>query len=231
MLKSVLKACLILIALLGGNGLAQASSDDKNHITHFGMDMRSTVGILFIEDQYSPGGIINEGLNIKALLMADRYKYGHIKGRHIMFALMPGWRFILSDLEINLFAGMDVNTTWLSPDDGANPMRGTHIGAHVDGEFWYQPNKYFMTDGAFSVSSLRNIYWGRLRMGWRLLDIAFVGPEYVVIGEKGYDQKRIGVHLTAIPLGLFNLNISGGVTMDNYDNNRPYMRLSTIIRF
>lgn len=77
----------------------------------------------------------NDGFTLKLLLAGGQYRYTagttNITGTNFLAAVLPGWRIKRGDLEVKIYAGLDLQHHILSPDDLGNNLRGTHAGLRV----------------------------------------------------------------------------------------------------
>ena len=73
---------------------------------------------------WSPGGLDHDGFALKVMFGGGLYNYvsgalGNIEvtGRQLSAAILPGWRFGRGALTLTVFAGLDLQSHRLSPDD------------------------------------------------------------------------------------------------------------------
>jgi hypothetical protein len=111
---------------------------------------------------------------------------------------MPGWRFKHDRLELTVFAGLDFQDHLLTPDDPASAVRGRKWGARGGADLWYEPWHAIMLAGNVSVSSIGPGYWSRAAAGWRVLDMIWLGPEALALGDPSYQQYRVGAHMNGL---------------------------------
>ena len=132
---------------------------------------------------WSPQGLAQEGFTLKVLLSGGSYRYHagtiEITGNQGLAAAMPGWRFKSDRLEVTLFAGIDLQYHWLTPDDPGNRLRGTHPGLRAGFDLWYEPADMIMTTASLWASTIDTNVWGRVAAGVRFLDRVWLGPEAV----------------------------------------------------
>ena len=70
-------------------------------------------------------------------------------------------------------------------------------------DFWYQPRPWLMAAANASYATSGSGYSVRGAIGWRLLDLLFVGPETQILGCDDYRQYRVGLHATGLRSGDF----------------------------
>jgi hypothetical protein len=118
---------------------------------------------------WSPGGLAHEGFTLKLLLAGGLYRYEagttEIMGRHLLAALLPGWRFRLGRHQTVIHLGPEVQDHRLLPDDLNNRLRGTRYGVRGSFDFWFQPTDLLMLSGAFSASTIEWNFWSRMQAG------------------------------------------------------------------
>src|SRR5262249_30394765 len=105
---------------------------DGAHVDRYllfgGFDLWRNGGFLHGGLLWSPGGLAQEGFTLKLLIGGGQYRYlsgnTEITGHQTIGSAMPGWRFKTDQLEVVAFAGADVQSHRLSPDDLGNKLRG-----------------------------------------------------------------------------------------------------------
>jgi len=183
---------------------------------------------------WSPDGLDRPGFVAKVLAGAGTYRYlnGTVDtlGQVTLLDAMPGWRFKTGTLEVTVFAGAELQNHRLTPDDTANKARGLHGGGRFAVESWYEPTAGTMTSIAGSFASVGHSYWSRAALGWRALDLAYVGPEVLALGDDTYQQWRFGLHATALHLGAFEWSFGAGYVEDNDGRGGLYLSLGVLTR-
>jgi hypothetical protein len=183
---------------------------------------------------WSPDGLGREGFTLKLLTAAGIYRYrsggGTIVGETGLAAAMPGWRFKFDRLEITAVVGVDLQGHLLTPDDPGNRVRGVHAGVRGGFDLWYQPSDSMMVAASVSASTIGPNYWSRVATGWRLFDLAWVGPEALALAGSNYDQFRLGVHATSYRIGPLEWSAGLGYTRDSDKHNGVYGRLGVLTR-
>lgn len=184
---------------------------------------------------WSPGGLNNDGFTLKVLLAGGSYLYqsgiNDITGRYLLGSVMPGWRFKRGDLELKVFAGVDVQHHETSPDDPGNRLRGNHAGARFNAEMWWEPAPaQMMISGSFSGSTVGDSFGVRAAAGWRLLNQFWIGPEVEASGDEIYRQYRVGAHVTSFKAGDFEWTLGAGYVEDNSHHSGLYGRIGVLTR-
>ena len=113
-----------------------------------GFDLWRNGGTFYGGAQWAPGGLNAEGFTLKILLAEGSYLYRSgttdVRGTYLLGSVMPGWRIKRGDLEIKVFAGLDLQNHRLSPDDLSNSLRGNHAGLRVSADLWWEPTRTMM---------------------------------------------------------------------------------------
>ena len=199
-----------------------------------GFDLWRNGGSFYGGAQWAPGGLNNDGFTLKILLAEGNYRYlsgsTDIRGTSLLAAIMPGWRIKRGDLEIKMFAGLDLQNHRLSPDDLSNSLRGNHAGLRVSADSWWQPMHSMMLASSISGSTIGNSFGIRGAAGWRLLDRFWTGPEIETSGDDVYRQYRFGAHITSFKTGEFEWALGAGYVEDNNRRSGAYGRLSVLTR-
>jgi hypothetical protein len=113
-----------------------------------GFDLWRNGGTFYGGAQWAPGGLNVDGFTLKILLAEGSYLYRSgttdVRGTYLLGSVMPGWRIKRGDLEIKVFAGLDLQNHRLSPDDLSNSLRGNHAGLRVSADLWWEPTRTMM---------------------------------------------------------------------------------------
>ena len=112
------------------------------------------------------------------------------------------------------FIGIDYQNQQLTPDDISNPARGTEIGFKVAADMATLRTEgplYFSLSGNYSTAF--ESYWARARVGANMHRVT-IGPEFVALGNVGFDATRVGGFLTfdlpVTPNLPLEVTLSGG---------------------
>jgi Cellulose biosynthesis protein BcsS len=94
------------------------------------------------------------------------------------------------------YVGFDYQDSLLHPEDPTNPLRGTATGAKIEGHYYFGDDKQPLDVRlAAEYSTAFSTYYADLRIGGRILDKLFIGPDASVDGDTGYDARRLGGYL------------------------------------
>lgn len=184
--------------------------------------------------RWSPHGVDHDGFTIKALIAEGAYRYTSgtrdIRGINFTGSVMPGWQFVRGKFIATLLAGLDVQHHRFLPDDPANPAHGTHLGARVNADLWWEPNATMMSAASLSASSIGNSYWARAAIGWRMMEKFWIGPEAIALGDRTFHQYSAGLHLTALKANHFEWSFASGYTRDQNGRAGLYGRMGMLAR-
>jgi hypothetical protein len=187
---------------------------------------------------WSPGGLDNDGFTFKALLSGGTYRYisgalgnTEVTGRELAAQFSPGWHFkFAGGLELRVFAGFDIQDHRLSPDDPSSGLRGQDYGVRAAFDLWYEPTPLTMVAIDGSVSSIDHQYSVRGAVGMRAFDWFYLGPEVQRFNSEGYQQTRLGIHVTAFRTSIGEWSAAAGWGTDTGDRDGPYMRVGWLTR-
>ena len=141
---------------------------------------------------------------------------------------MPGWRIKRGDVEIKVFTGLAVENRALSPDN--DRLRGTHFGAQMAAELWWEPTRATMLAANASATTIGSEYSARAAAGWRLLDRFWAGPEVSISSDAYSTQYRVGAHVTGFKTGTMEWSIASGFVEDSFHRSGIYGRVGVFRR-
>lgn len=187
---------------------------------------------------WAPSGLDRDGPVLKLIFGGGIYRYisgalgnTEVRGDQFAAAVLPGWRFVRSNLTVTLFLGLDVQHHRLTPHDPSAGLRGSYIGPRAGFEAWYQPTPMTMVTADASVSTVGPSYSTRLAAGWRLLDAFYLGPEVQAFGADGnYRQLRAGLHITGLRIENFEWSVGAGWATDTDDKSGAYGKIGVFTR-
>lgn len=199
-----------------------------------GFDLWRSGGSVYGGFQWAPGGLNKDGFTLKTLLAEGSYRYfagtTNVRGTGLLASILPGWRMKRGNLEVKVFAGLDLQNHRLSPDDPANSLRGNHAGVRIGVDLWWEPTATLMLASSISGSSIGNSFSVRGAAGWRVMDCFWTGPELETSGDEVYRQYRIGAHLTSLKFAAFEWSLGAGYVEDNSNRSGLYGRISLLTR-
>jgi hypothetical protein len=179
-------------------------------------------------------GLSGDGMVFKVLLNSGLYRYTsgrkEIVGFQAMGAALPGWRWHGRSSEVTVFAGVDLQDHRFLPNDPGNRLRGTHVGFRGGFDAWYEPVRDGMITVSASLSTVGPSYWMRAAAGGLLLDMIWVGPEFIAAGDNRYTEMRLGGHITSVRFSSYEFSLGAGWARDNDGRSGAYGRLGLLYR-
>jgi hypothetical protein len=183
---------------------------------------------------WAPDGLNNDGFITRLFVSRgiERYDAGSKRFNTdiVRAAPLAGWRLSQGTLELKVFAGPELENRTLTPDVPTAEYRGTHIGARVASEFWWEPMPEMMLTSAFSAATNATSHSARAAAGWRVLDRFWAGPEISASSDAFSQQVRIGAHLTGFRLEAFEWSAAVGYVTDSFHRSGVYGRIGMLTR-
>jgi len=225
-----------------GGALAGDDPDDPTVILFSGRDIWRNGAFAYGGFLTAPGGFEQDGLMLKVMLSGGAYRYTaqdlntNVIGVEAVVQVLPGWRIKRGNVEAKVFFGLDIERHQLWPDDPANRLRGSDIGARFALEFWYEPTPDTMMVGEVSLSTIATNNSARIAYGWRVPDDVigigdyYVGPEAQYFASDGYRHWRFGAHVTGLKADGHEWSAAAGFARDSDERSSPYLRLGFIQR-
>lgn len=103
-------------------------------------------------------------------------------------------------------------------------------GVSVIAEIWSEPLPRTMAQATVTTSSARGSVWGRIAAGYAPFERVFVGPEISAYMDDGYEEIRIGAHVTGLTIGPFTFRLNGGVVSAPGKRSEAYFGFQTYFR-
>jgi len=207
----------------------------------------TTIGDVFqyTEVTVAPNGNIEEsGIRLRAFEGYGIYKVpaaapqsGYIRGSVTDVSLLLGYNFSRDDYSLDLFAGPDIQNNWLAQFDPQDATQGTQVGVKGVAELWWTPTPQTLVFGLAEYSTAFETYFTQVKLGYDILSgkapgkEIFIGPEFIALGDERFAQQRVGIHVTAIHIRSWNLEISGGYVYDNTLGSGAYSILELNTKF
>jgi Cellulose biosynthesis protein BcsS len=183
---------------------------------------------------WAPDGLNNDGFITRLFVSggAERYDAGarRFNTNIIRAAPLAGRRFSQGTLELKVFAGPELENRVPTPDVPTATYRGTHVGARVAAELWWEPMPEMMLTSAFSASTNATSLSARAAAGWRVLDRYWAGPEISASSDDFSRQARIGMHLTGFRFDALEWSVAAGYVTDSYHRSGVYGRIGVLTR-
>lgn len=225
--------CCVCVAA----GPARAGDDGAHFLLFSGADLWRDGQFMHGGLLWSPEGLDRDGFTLKAMISGGQYRYASgalnnswVTGTEEDAQLLPGWRFKRGQLELKVFAGLDIKNDVTSPYDPGSRLHGMSLGARAAVNLWFEPTPATMLAADASLSSIATSYSARLAYGWRLNDWFYLGPEVQAFACVGYSQLRFGGHLTGLKTGLWEWSAAAGWSEDSDRRSSPYLRLGVLTR-
>jgi hypothetical protein len=217
---------------------AGAQSAGAHVLLFSGSDLWAHGSFLYGGALWSPGGLDRDGFTFKALISGGTYDYlsgalsgAKVDGREFVGQLMPGWRFKIGTNELKVFAGLDVQSHHLTPNDPGVKLNGGDTGLRAAFEFWSEPIAQMMIQVDGSASTIAGSYAIHAATGWRFADRFYLGPEAAAFASDGYSQRRIGGHITALKFGETEWSAAAGYATDSDHRRSAYGRFGVSRRY
>lgn len=127
---------------------------------------------------------------------------------------------------IGLFLGYETASSWTGRARrfGLPPEQRT--GLRIQADVWDHPRPELLVHASAAASSATEQGWGRLALGYRLLETTFVGPEIDLTGASHYIKRRFGAHLSGLKLLGLEWRISAGHERASHRSRGLYATLS-----
>jgi hypothetical protein len=183
---------------------------------------------------WAPDGLNNDGFITRLFVSrgVERYDAGSRRFNTDIVRVSPlaGGRLSQGTLELKVFAGPELENRVLTPDIPTAKFRGTHIGARVASELWWEPMPDMMLTSAFSASTNATSHSARAAAGWRVVDRFWAGPEISASSDAFSQQYRIGAHLTGFRFEALEWSAAVGYVTDSYHRGGIYGRIGVLTR-
>lgn len=182
-------------------GSSSTTSTTQSIVTFSGYDQARDSSYFFQGVQVALNGDIGrDGFMLRAYGSQVDYDYlngavpTHGLGRQ--GELMIGYKASQGNIWGAAFIGVDTQNHKLTPDDIANTVRGSETGFKVTGDLASLRENgpiYFALSGMYSTAF--DSYWARARVGGNVHRVT-IGPEFVALGNQGFDATRLGGFMT-----------------------------------
>ena len=204
------------------------ASTPEQFLLFSGVELWSASAAAFGGLHWAPGGLNDDGLVARLLLSRHVERYGVATTTIGRAAGLAGFRVKHGDVELNVMVGPLLE--WHDPSSPAARLRSTRLGLQAVAESWWEPTADFMLASSWSMTTLGSFYGGRLAAGWRLDDLAWVGPEVAAFTDEFSTQTRVGLHLTGVRWQDLEWSAAFGYLQDNFHRNGAYGRVSVLVR-
>lgn len=145
-------------------------------------------------------------------------------------ALLFGYQW-MGDLGVlMLAAGPEIAREQKLDDFGMPRWRPQSRGVGFIAEVWTEPWSRTMAQATFVASGARGSVWGRVAAGYAPFARVFVGPEISAYRDGGYQEMRIGLHMTGLEIGPFTIRLNGGIVRAPGRRNESYFGFQTYFK-
>lgn len=183
------------------SGATPTTSTTQSIVTFSGYDQARDSSYFFQGVQVALNGDIGrDGFMVRAY--GSQVDYDYLNGTAATHGvgrqgeLMIGYKASRGSIWGAAFIGIDHQNHKLTPDDPTNTVRGSETGFKVTGDLASlrdQGPLYFSLSGMYSTAF--DSYWARARVGGNVNRVT-IGPEFVTLGNQGFDATRVGGFLT-----------------------------------
>ena len=180
------------------------------------------LGILFAP----PAGLDVSGFRLRFEAIAGQYSYPQdsvrIYGLSEDIRLLLGYSLNWDENSILLMAGgavehaKDLSSTASAGDSTAPVTPGTHFGLALKTEVNLKPTEQSILYADANYSTAVQEYYVELKAGYAAFSPKlYVGPKVVFLGEKNFNQYRVGAFVGGMKVGKVELGFSGGYLRDS----------------
>lgn len=139
---------------------------------------------------------------------------------------MIGYKISRGNIWAAAYIGIDYQDHDLTPDDPANPVRGSEVGFKVAADIASLRTGsplYFSLNGQYSTAF--DSYWARGRIGLNRGHMTF-GPEVLAMGSDSFDAQRVGgfvmFDVSLVPNMPIEVTLSGGYQFLDDSNGNSF---------
>jgi hypothetical protein len=219
-------ACLAVAAILARAVAQEAprfnlqSTSDFTSYGAFYTDLTGT---------YAPfGSLWNEGWRVQGVASARRYSTIDTGQKRVgvdaSVDLLGGYQFTPRGWSWTISAGPTFVDSHLTEAPGLGASNTFRYGLKVLTSLYGKPSDNTMVYLQAHYNTASDFYYMQGKTGVAIAHNLFVGPEVVFSGSwiHGYDQTRLGGHLTGFTLAGFNTGVSAGFVRDTGYGNGFY---------
>lgn len=183
--------------------------------------------------QWMPASFYKDGFIMRFTMSDSLTRYTTPDRRYdtnlLRATAMPGYKFKVSNLEIQVLAGLEVMIDTLAIDQRFARLRGK-IGARATADFWWEPTPSLMLQYSVSRTMIDDALNMYAATGWRVLDQFYAGPEISFSNDIYSREYRIGAHLTGFRTAEYEWSIALGHVEDNFQRRGMYGRMGLVLR-
>jgi hypothetical protein len=145
------------------------------------------------------GDMAKDGFLLRSYGSLSAFQYfskavaGNVDGELWQVDVMPGYQMVRGSSTFGGYVGLDHQSARPSPNDPTNHVNGTTTGVKVEAHYTYADAKQpYEGNLSGEYSTAFDTYYAELRLGARVVDKLFIGPDASADGDTGYDSQRLG---------------------------------------
>ncbi|KAB7613487.1 cellulose biosynthesis protein BcsS [Amylibacter sp. SFDW26] len=123
--------------------------------------------------------------------------------------LMLGYQIVGNQAIISGFAGLDIQSNALTPNDPQNSTGGSAHGFKIQGEVRTTENAPAQASLIASYSGANETYYSRGRIGFNVGKFS-VGPEASLLGNEEYDSQKYGAFISGLKVNSLDVSVNVG---------------------
>lgn len=143
---------------------------------------------------------------------------------------LVGYQWALNGFYTALYVGPELEQEQLAIAGRVLRVSKPRLGTSAQGEIWANPTADTLWTETVVLSSTRSSVWSRTSAGYKVSGPLFAGPEFTIYATPTYRELRMGVHLTDVRAGIFDLRLSGGWMIEDHGRQSPYVGITGWMR-
>jgi hypothetical protein len=167
------------------------------------------------------GGTLQQsGFRLKLEGLAGTYGYQQAdidaseRGKQYEGGALAGYQAVWKNATLAAYLGVDVRENTIPAADPVNTALGTRVGFKAAIDAYLRPTDQTMLSTYASYSTAYDAYYARLRAGYSVFGLGYLGPELTFLGDDYYGQTRLGAHFSGIQVGALQVGVAGGYVWD-----------------
>jgi outer membrane immunogenic protein len=141
---------------------------------------------------------------------------GAVNGVYSTGDVLGGYGFVGKNYEVNLLAGLSAENDILSALDPTDPVHGTQGGVKVRADISANPTPKTLFEAEGEYATTFSTYRTSAKFGYDFFGKEiFIGPQVAAFGDARFNQWQVGVSISQIKMGKFELDISAGYAHDS----------------
>jgi hypothetical protein len=167
------------------------------------------------------GGTLQQsGLRLKLEGLGGTYGYQQggpdetARGKQYEGGALAGYQAVWNNATFAAYLGVNVRENTVPATDPSNSALGTRVGFKSAIDAYLHPTAQTMLSAYASYSTAYDAYYARLRAGYSVFGLGYLGPELAFLGDDYYGQTRLGAHFSGVQVGALQLGVAGGYVWD-----------------